>query len=133
MMAEAFGRTLSNPWEELRGGQVLGTDSLWDKARRLVKAKEADEELRWTERERAQRVREAMKEIVAMEPDANVRMWARVRLGGERMGEVARDFGYRHQSGVTHAVKRVEELARKDRGLARKLDALNRRLSTFKS
>ncbi|MCC6356844.1 MAG: transposase [Verrucomicrobiae bacterium] len=132
-MAGAFGRELPSPWEELRGGLVLGAGPLWEKARRLVRAKEADEELRWTERQGARRVQQAVREVVAREPDMRVRMWARVRLGGERMGEVAREHGYRHQSGVTHAVKRVEQLARKDRLLADKLDAFKRRCSTFKS
>ena len=49
------------------------------------------------------------------------------------MVDVARDFGYRHQSGVTHAVNRVEALARVDRKLAARLDVFKRRFSSFKS
>ncbi len=59
--------------------------------------------------------------LQSKEADADVQIWARVRLGGERMGEVAREYGYRHQSGVTHAVKRVEARARADRDAASKL------------
>ncbi len=132
-MAGVFGKAVSSPWEELRGGLVLGADSLWEKARKLVRTKEADEEVRWTERQGARRVQQAVRDLVAKEADADVQMWARVRLGGERMGEVAREFGYRHQSGVTHAVKRVEELARTDRELAGKLAVIKRQFSTFKS
>ena len=105
----------------------------WPAPRELVRTKEADEELRWTERQGARRVQQAVRELVAKEPDADVQMWARVRLGGERMGEVVREYGYRHQSGVTHAVKRVEEWARTDPELAGKLAALKTQLSTFKS
>ena len=92
-----------------------------------MRAKEADEELRWTERQGARRVQQAVRELVAKEPDADVHMWAR-----ERMGEVAREYGYRHQSGVTHAVTRVEEWARTDPEMAGKLAALKTQLSTFK-
>ena len=49
-MREVFDKPVSSPWEELRGGLVLGADALWEKARGLVKAKSAAEELRWTER-----------------------------------------------------------------------------------
>ncbi|HPA18126.1 MAG TPA: transposase [Verrucomicrobiae bacterium] len=132
-MAGAFGRTLPSPWDELRGGLVLGTDRLWETTRRLVKAKEADEELHWAKRHGARRVQQVVRQMVADEPDADVRMWVRVRLGGEPMVEVARDFEYRHQSGVTHAVNRVEALARMDRKLAARLQAFRRRFSTFKS
>ena len=43
--------------------------------------KEADEELRWTERQGTRRVQEAVKGLVNQESDTDVRMWARVRLG----------------------------------------------------
>ena len=122
-----------SPWEELRGGLVLGTDVLWEKARGLVKAKGAAEELRWTERDGARRVQEAVKALVAKESDADLQIWARVRLGGERKGEVARAFGYRHQSGVTHAVKRVEAKARGGGALAEKLSRWKREILNFKS
>jgi len=132
-MAEAFGRTLPSPWDELRGGLVLGTDQLWERTRRLVDAKETDEELHWTERRREEHARGEVKKMAAKESDADIQMWLRVKLAGERMVDVARDFGYRHQSGVTHAVNRVEALARVDRKLAARLDVFKRRFSSFKS
>jgi len=76
---------------------------------------------------------EAVKGLVNQESDTDVRMWARVRLGGEGRSAVAGDYGYGHPSGVTHAVKRVEAKAREDRLLAEKLEALRKRLSLFKS
>ena len=115
------------------GGLVLGADALWEKARGLVKAKGAAEELRWTERDGARRVQEAVTALVAKESDADLQIWARVRLGGEWKGEVARAFGYRHQSGVTHAVKRVEAKARGGGTLAEKLSQWKREISSFKS
>jgi len=131
-MAEVFGRVVPSPWEDLRGGLVLGTEELWEKTRKLVRAKEANEELRWTERQGARRVQRAVKSLVKRESDADVRLWARVRLGGEGRSEVARDCGYGHPSGVTHAVNRVEEKAQEDRELAEKLEALRKQLSLFK-
>jgi len=132
-MAGMFGQPVPSPWEELRGGLVLGTEELWEKTRKLVRAKEADEALRWTERPGRRRVQEAVKGLVKQESDTDVRMWARVRLGGEGRSAVAGDYGYGHPSGVTHAVKRVEAKAREDRLLAEKLEALRQRLSLFKS
>ena len=132
-IGEVFGRAMLSPWEELRGGLVLGSDWLWEKACQLVRAKEADEELRWTERQGARRVQRRVRELLAKETASDVRIWARVRLGGERMGEVGREVGYRHQSGVTHAVKRVEARARKDEVLGEKLARWKKDISTFKS
>jgi putative transposase len=132
-MAEVFGRVVPSPWEDLRGGLVLGREELWEKTRKLVRAKEAEEELRWTERQGARRVQRAVRELVRAEADEAVRIWARVRLGGERRSEVAGEVGYGDASGVTHAVKRVEGKAREDRELAEKLEALRKQLSLFKS
>ena len=69
----------------------------------------------------------------AGEADEDGQMWARVRLGGERKGEVGREVGYRHQSGVTHTVKRVEARAEEDVVLAEKLARGRKEISTFKS
>jgi REP element-mobilizing transposase RayT len=132
-IGEVFGNPLPTPWEDLRGGLVLGTDLLWDKAHELVRGKSGDEELRWTARQGARRIQQRVKELLADEVDSRVRTWARLRLGGERAGEVARELGYGHQSGVTQVVKRLETAARKDQRLSRKLSALRDSMSNVKS
>ena len=62
-----------------------------------------------------------IREAVEREPDRRVQIWLRVRLGGERMTEVARDYGYWDRSGIHQVVRRLELRAESDRQLARKL------------
>jgi len=62
--------------------------------------------------------------LVEQEADRLVAMWLRVRVGGERMTEVAKDYGYRDGSGVHQVVKRLEKKAESDRALAGRLKAL---------
>ena len=66
-------------------------------------------------------------------PDVRVRIWARVRLGGERDAAVARELGYADGSGVTQVVKRLEQAATEDRALTAKLERLKAALSRVKS
>jgi hypothetical protein len=63
--------------------------------------------------------------VLADEPDQRVRIWARVRVGGERRVDVARDHGYRDGSGITHLIKRLETDAARDPSLARTLENLS--------
>ena len=49
---------------------------------------------------RAGALRERVRGWVVAEPDDRVPIWARVKLGGERPVAVAKEFGYRNQSGV---------------------------------
>ena len=56
-------------------------------------------------------------------------IWLRVRLGGERMTEVAEDYGYRDGSGVHRVLQRLEEKAQHDRSLSRHLKKLAEQVS----
>jgi len=93
-MAAGFGKPVSSPWDQLRGGLVLGSENLWQRARRLMGGKAADEEVRWTKSEGAEDTRARVKRLLDGERDARVQIWARVRLGGERGRRVAAEFGY---------------------------------------
>ena len=62
--------------------------------------------------------------LAAGEADERVRLWVRVALGGERMTELAREFGYRDGSGVLQVVKRLEARAKDDAPLRRTLRRL---------
>jgi len=86
-MAAGFGKPVSSPWEEWRGGLVLGFEELWEEARRLLGKMRTEEQLRWREREGMREARDKARRLVAKEEDGRVRIWARVRLGGERSGE----------------------------------------------
>ena len=114
----------ASPWAELRGGLVLGGEELWAKVRGLVEGKQGLDETRWTVTQAAGALRARVRGLVEAEPDTRVRIWARVKLGGERPVEVAQEFGYRNQSGVGQVVKRVERYAKKDVELQAKLQRL---------
>ncbi len=131
-MAAGFGRPVESPWEDLRGSLVLGTEGLWQKARELIGRKAAQEELRWSERQGARESRERVRAMVADEGDVRLRIWARVRLGGERGRDVAKEYGYRDGSGVTQVVKRLEAAAESNGRLRRQMDAWRRSLSNVK-
>ena len=110
--------------ENLRGGLVVGGEGLWNKVRRLLADSEGDEEIRWHRRASAEETSRPIHSLVEQETDRRVAIWLRVRLGGERMTEVAEDYGYRDGSGVHRALQRLEEKAPHDRSLARRLKKL---------
>ena len=132
-IASMFGQPVPSPLEELRGGLVLGGEALWEKARKLLGGREGQEEIRWRQRADRETVRRRIDEAVAREPDRRVQIWLRVRLGAERMTEVARLYGYRDGSGIHRVVNRLESHAQRDRDLAAKLQAWQARLSSVKS
>lgn len=84
----------------------------------------SESELRWTERQGAQRIQQNVRELVGDEPDPRVRIWARVRLGGERLVDAAKELGYRDGTGVLQVVKRMERRGTKSKPLAQKLQSL---------
>jgi hypothetical protein len=127
-----FGKVVSAPWESLRGGLVLGGEGLWNKVRRLVADSGGDEEIRWHRRARAEEASRMVHSLVEQETDRRVAIWLRVRLGGERMTEVAEDLGYRDGSGVHRVLQRLEEKAQHDRSLSRHLKKLAEQVSRVK-
>ncbi len=60
-------------------------------------------------------------------------MWLLVRIGGQRMTQVAKEYGYRDGSGVLRVVQRLEAAAKSDLALARRLQQLADHVSSFKS
>ncbi len=132
-IGQMFGQVVRSPWEDLRHGLMLGGDAMWDKVRRLVSASKGDEEIRWRRHADADQVSQQITSLVAEETDRRVAIWLRVRLGGERMTAVARDYGYRDGSGIHRVVQRLEERANTDHALARHLKSLARQLSRVKS
>jgi len=128
-----FGQPVRSPLEELRGGLVLGNESLWRKARRLLSRSEGQEEIRWRKRADREMVSNKIRAAVEREPDRRIQIWLRVRLGGERMTEVGRSYGYRDGSGVHRVVARLEMRAKSNRDLAARLESWRARLSSVKS
>lgn len=120
----AFGQAANNPWPQLRGGLVLGGEELYQKARALTRRQGGLEQARWTRSEAVAEARQRLARLLATESDDRVKMWARVRLGGERGVDVAREYGYADSSGVTRTIRRLEDRIKNDRSVAKKLAAL---------
>lgn len=132
-IAAMFGQVCRSPWEDLRHGLVLGGEELWNKARALLASSQGQEEIRWRGRADADEVSRTIETLVEQESDRRVAIWLRVRLGGQRMTDVARDYGYRDGSGVHRVVQRIEQRAKKDRVLARRMQAFAKHVSSVKS
>ena len=132
-IAEMFGQVAVSPWQDLRGGLVLGGDALWDKVCQLVAQSPGDEELRWVHRAGLEAVAQQIDRLAADQADPRIAIWLKVRHGGRRMTEVAREYGYRDGSGVHRVLQRLEARASSDRQLARQLETLAAKVSRSKS
>jgi hypothetical protein len=125
----AFEKPLRSPWEDLRGGLVLGGQRLWERARSMVAANPRHEEARWLRQHGREPMQDRAKKMAAVQPDSRLQAWIRVQLGGERMTVVARDMGYRDGSGVAQVVRRLEAAAQRDSQLRKRLAALRQELN----
>jgi putative transposase len=130
--AFACGR-VENPWEKLRGGLVLGGDRLWERACELVSRKNGSEEAIWSRHRDQTQAQRRLDSRLLTEPDDQVKIWAQARLGGHRQTALARAHGYRDGSGIAYVVRRVEQRARTDRQLARKLKLLRDEIYSLQS
>ena len=97
---QAFGQVIPSPWDDLHQGLVLGGESLWNRARELLDQAGGHEEIRWRRRADGDEVSRLIASLVAKEADRRVAIWLRVRGGGQRMTELAKEYGYRDGSGV---------------------------------
>ncbi len=129
-LARWVGRPVANPWEKLVGGLVLGGEKLLRQAQAELGRKSAPPEARWVQQREQGQWRERLAQVMAAEADERVKIWARVRLAGERSVVVARDYGYANGNGVGQVVKRLEARASENKRLkavlARVADALQR-------
>ena len=115
-----FGQVIASPWEDLQQGLVLGGKPLLEKVQEILSGAKGQEEMRWRQRADA----EAIASMLKKQTDRKISMWMRVRLGGERMTEVAAEYGYKDGSGVHQVIKRLEQEAEKDRTLSVYLQSL---------
>ena len=125
---EAFEKSLASPWQNLRGGLVLGSEELWQKVWDTLDGKTAKHEVHWKEYQGRQEIECQINEWVSKEKDSRVKMWIRARLGGERLVDIARQEGYCNGVGVYQVVNRLERKAKQDRELKQKLDELRKML-----
>jgi len=131
----AFGSKIDCLWDKAKGGLVLGDESFREKINSIIAAKGGAEENRWTSQIGREELGERIEKLAEKEVDERVRMWIRVRLGGERLTQVGRMYGYKDGSGVLHAVKRLELAARENKQLSERLEYLKHQvdLSRIKS
>jgi hypothetical protein len=116
-----------------RQGLLLGGEALLEKVRQLLATHAGQEEIRWRRRVAVGEVSRVVRSLAEREEDRRVAIWLRVRRGGERMTEIAEEYGYRDGSGVCQVVKRLEQRAKHDRLLSTHLAELANALSSVKS
>ncbi len=131
-IARWFSGAGENPWREMRSGLVLGGDKLLARARGLIRRKQGLDEARWTVLAEATELRQRVRELVKDEAN-DVKIWARVCLGGEKRVTVAQEFGYRDGSGLTHLLNKLKREADGNRALRHKFERLKQVVSSFKS
>jgi putative transposase len=125
-VADCFGEPIANPLADLRGGLVLGGQSLWKKVRKLLDGQSNTDALHWKRRDDQEKVQQKIAKLVEDEAESRVRLWARVRLGGERLSDLARELGYADGSGVHQVARRLEAEANDDVALRRKLEGMRK-------
>ncbi len=123
-IAQAFGQVAVSPWQELRGGLVLGSDDLWNKVCGLLSESEGDEEIRWSHRAGAEAIANEIDRLAAEQTDRRISIWLQVRHGGRRMTQLAEQYGYSDGSGIHRVLQRLEARAEQDRQLDRQLKSL---------
>jgi hypothetical protein len=87
---------------------MLGGSDLYDRVRSSMENKKGQEELRWKELEGLNEIRRRLTDVLPEDLSQQVRIWARVRLGGERSTDLAQEYGYRDGSGIYRVVQRLE-------------------------
>jgi chromosomal replication initiation ATPase DnaA len=65
-----------------------------------------------------------LNELLTVETDDRVKLWALARLTNRRQTELARVYGYRDGSGVAYAIRSVEAEAGRNKRIAAKLARL---------
>jgi len=114
---------------QLRGGLVLGGDKLWEKAQKLIAQENGKEHLHWKQHHGQKPLEVQIRKMVEQQKDPRLRLWIRVRLGGEKHVDLAHEEGYRDGSGVYRVVTRLERAAEVDRRLKKELEELRRSVS----
>jgi REP element-mobilizing transposase RayT len=132
-MRRWFGREVESPWEQLVGGLVLGNERLLAKVNAGLRQKATREETTWVDRRQLSPLRERLGKVLGTEADERIRIWARVRLGGERGVDVARGAGYRDGSAVGKVVRRLEQRSERDSVLRAKLTRIKNSVASVQS
>jgi hypothetical protein len=129
LMDEAFGKRAESPWEQLRWGLALGKRALQERVRSLLSQKAGREELKWlAHSEHGNTRREAAALLATRQRERPLQVWARVCLGGERRVDVARAYGYKDGSAITHILKKLESRRASNPAIAACLSSMEREI-----
>jgi len=123
----------SSPWEQLRGGLVLGSQALWERVSGIVGHKAGQQEASWTKTEETHQAQQRLQALLQNEADDRVKLWALARLTNRRQSELARTYGYSDGSGVAYAIRSLEVQAGRDRKIAVKMTRLKTEISRLRS
>ena len=115
--------------EQLRGGLVLGGEALWQKVQTLMSQQNGKEQIRWKQYHSQKALEAQVRKMVARQKDPKLKLWIRVRLGGEKLIDLAQEEGYRDGSGVYQVVTRLEKVAQVNRRLNGELEKLRKNVS----
>lgn len=116
-----FDKPIEPLWDKLRGGLVLGSESLLEKAKELIGKKEYGPEQEWVKGQEYETRQTKLREKLDQEADEDLKIWLRVHVGGERKVAVARDYGYSNGSGLLYVLRKVEEHALTDSKIKERL------------
>jgi REP element-mobilizing transposase RayT len=119
---QCFGGPIFDPMQDLRSGMVLGGENLWQKTCELVSAKRGQEEIVWKDGLRTEKTQDFLHSMLKDEFDLRIHIWARVRLGGHSPSHLAREYGFRHASGIWQVIHRLEIRSRQEQELQQKLE-----------
>jgi REP element-mobilizing transposase RayT len=122
----AFDQAVERPWDKLKGGLVLGSEKLWEKAKEMVGRNAAQGSVRWVNQAGLKAKRQKVAKLAAEETDERMKIWMRVELGGEKMAALGRELGYRDGSGVHRVVQRLNQRATRDKKLQNRMLQLRR-------
>jgi REP element-mobilizing transposase RayT len=123
-IAQRFGASIASPWHGLRRGLILGSERFADRIADLVAGRSDANSIRWTRVDSESKLQSAVAKAIGAERDWRVRLWLRIKLGGESSSAIARELGYADSSGVHRVVARLEEKSSTDTSLKTRLKTL---------
>jgi REP element-mobilizing transposase RayT len=121
---QRFGQSFTNPWTNLRHGLILGGEGFADRISTLIQKRTDPESIRWTQADTAAKLPATLARAIKTEKDWQIQLWLRIKLGGESSSAIARELGYADCSGVHRVIARLEQKAKADPKLAKKLETL---------
>lgn len=103
-----FGEVITNPWDDLKGGLILGSEAFVEAMKEKLEKKSGQDEIRWTSKARTEEVKKSVEDLIRNEDDVRIQMWILGRIGGWRMVDIAKRYDYTDGSGVLHVLQRIE-------------------------